>query len=93
MVRPGQRLGPGGGGGAPFFKEADAEAVADADRRHPRGGARGAQPACTVVANGRNWTTTVTGSTNDYFVTSNWTRARAAAPSPTTRWPRAPRCA
>ena len=27
----------------------------------------------TVVANGRNWTTTLTGSTNDYFVTNNWT--------------------
>src|SRR6185369_9055150 len=27
MVRPGQRLGPGGPGGAPTFKEVDAEAI------------------------------------------------------------------
>jgi putative ABC transport system permease protein len=26
----------------------------------------------TVVADGRNWSTTVTGSTNDYFPASNW---------------------
>lgn len=26
----------------------------------------------TVIANGRNWATSVTGSTNDWFQTSNW---------------------
>jgi putative ABC transport system permease protein len=26
----------------------------------------------TVVANGRNWATSVTGSTNDWFETGNW---------------------
>ena len=71
MVRPGQRLGPGSGG-APFFKEADAVAVAT-----QIGGIRAVAPEVrsggTVVANGRNWTTTLTGSTNDYFVTNNWT--------------------
>jgi putative ABC transport system permease protein len=71
MVRPGQRLGPGSGG-APFFKEADAQAVAT-----QIGGIRAVAPEVrsggTVVANGRNWTTTLTGSTNDYFVTNNWT--------------------
>ena len=70
MVRPGQRLGPGSGG-APFFKEADAVAVAT-----QIGGIRAVAPEVrsggTVVANGRNWTTTLTGSTNDYFVTNNW---------------------
>jgi putative ABC transport system permease protein len=70
MVRPGQRLGPGSGG-APFFKEADALAVAT-----QIGGIRAVAPEVrsggTVVANGRNWTTTLTGSTNDYFVTNNW---------------------
>ena len=71
MVRPGQRLGPGSGG-APFFREADAQAVAT-----QIGGIRAVAPEVrsggSVVANGRNWTTTITGSTNDYFTTSNWT--------------------
>ncbi len=71
MVRPGQRLGPGSGG-APYFKEADAAAVAT-----QIGGIRAVAPEVrsggTVVANGRNWTTTLTGSTNDYFTTNNWT--------------------
>ena len=71
MVRPGQRLGPGSGG-APFFKEADAQAVAT-----QIGGIRAVAPEVrsggTVVANGRNWTTTITGSSNDYFTTNNWT--------------------
>ncbi|MCW5660461.1 MAG: ABC transporter permease [Burkholderiaceae bacterium] len=71
MVRPGQRLGPGSGG-APYFKEADAQAVAT-----QIGGIRAVAPEArsggTVVANGRNWTTTLTGSTNDYFTTNNWT--------------------
>ena len=73
MVRPGQRLGAGGGGGgAPFFKEADALAVAS-----QIGGIRAVAPevrsGATVVANGRNWATTITGSTNAYFTTNNWT--------------------
>ncbi|HVO06326.1 MAG TPA: ABC transporter permease [Burkholderiaceae bacterium] len=72
MVRPGQRLGPGSGiTGAPFFKEADAQAVAS-----QIGGIRAVAPEVranvTVVANGRNWNTSVTGSTNDYFLTNNW---------------------
>jgi len=72
MVRPGQRLGPGGGAaGAPFFKEADAQAVAT-----QIGGIRAVAPEVranvTVVANARNWNTSITGSTNDYFITNNW---------------------
>ena len=64
MVRPGQRLGPGGGAaGATAFKEADAEAIAA-----QIGGVRAVAPELrtnvTVVANGRNWSTSVTGSTN-----------------------------
>jgi putative ABC transport system permease protein len=72
MVRPGQRLGPGaGGGGAPAFKEADAEAIAS-----QIGGVAAVAPEArsgvTVVANGRNWTSTVIGSTNSWFITGNW---------------------
>jgi putative ABC transport system permease protein len=73
MVRPGQRQGPGGGGGggAPSFKEADADVIAA-----QIGGVTAVAPegraAVTVVGNGRNWTTSVTGSTNAWFTTANW---------------------
>ncbi|MGV8892716.1 MAG: ABC transporter permease [Burkholderiaceae bacterium] len=72
MVRPGQRLGHGGGGGgAPAFKESDAEAIMS-----QIGGVQAVAPegraSVTVVANGRNWSTSVTGSTNAWFQTSNW---------------------
>lgn len=74
MVRPGQRMGPGGGAGAPSFKEADAQAVAT-----QIGGIRAVAPEAragvTVVANGRNWATSVTGTQNDWFLVSNWTLA------------------
>ena len=61
----------GGGGGAPPFKEADAEAIAS-----QIGGIAAVAPeartGATVVANGRNWTTSVIGSTNAWFDTGNW---------------------
>ncbi len=74
MVRPGQRQGPGGGGGGagiPSFKEADAEAILA-----QIGGVAAVAPegraSVTVVANGRNWATSVTGSNNAWFDTGNW---------------------
>jgi putative ABC transport system permease protein len=76
MVRPGQRMfGPGsGGGGAPPFKEADVDAIGT-----QVGGVQAVSPelrsAVTVVANGKNWSTSVTGSSNAYFTTNNWTLA------------------
>ncbi len=74
MVRPGQRMGPGGGGTAPAFKETDADAIAT-----QLGGILAVAPesrtGTTVVANGRNWNTSITGSTNAWFDTSNWTLA------------------
>jgi putative ABC transport system permease protein len=74
MVSPGQR-GPGGGGGGgagvPHFIEADAEAI-----KSQIGGVAAVAPqgraSVTVVANGRNWVTSVTGSTNEWFATGNW---------------------
>jgi putative ABC transport system permease protein len=78
MVRPGQRLGPGGGTGAPDFVEADAEAIAS-----EIGGIRAVAPEArsgtTVVANGKNWSTTVTGTNNDWFDASGWTFAAGRA--------------
>ena len=73
LVGPGQRSfgGGGGGGGVPQFTEADAEAV-----QAQIGGVAAVAPqgraSATVVANGRNWATSVTGSTNEWFETGNW---------------------
>jgi putative ABC transport system permease protein len=70
QIRPGQRLGPGGGWG-PSFKEIDATAIAT-----QIGGITAVAPESrssgTVVANGRNWSTSIMGSTNDWLVTGNW---------------------
>jgi putative ABC transport system permease protein len=74
MVRPGQRGFGGGGGSVPQFTEADAVSIAS-----QIGGVAAVAPAGSssvkVVANGRNWATTVTGSSNDWFTTGNWTLA------------------
>jgi putative ABC transport system permease protein len=74
MVSPGQRGpggGGGGGGGVPQFTEADAEAI-----QAQIGGVAAVAPqgraSVTVIANGRNWVTSVTGSTNAWFQTGNW---------------------
>jgi putative ABC transport system permease protein len=72
QVRPGQRMGPGSGGSnAPAFKEGDAEAIAS-----QIGGVAAAAPESrtggTLVANGRNWSSSVIGSTADWLAIGNW---------------------
>jgi len=72
IVRPGQRLGPGReSAGAANFKLADAQAiqaqVSGADAVAPSVGR-----SVTVVRMARNWSTSVTGSTNAFFQTGNW---------------------
>ena len=72
QVRPGQRLGPGFGGlGAPAFIEADVEAIAT-----QIGGVRMVAPEVrsggTVIAGARNWTTSIVGTSVDYFEVGNW---------------------
>ncbi len=72
QVRPGQRLGPGSGGAsAPAFKDTDADAIAT-----QIGGIAAVAPEArtgtTVVANGRNWTSSIIGSTNAWLITGNW---------------------
>jgi putative ABC transport system permease protein len=72
MIRPGQRLGAvSSSAGQEPFKETDAQALAT-----QVGGIRAVAPAQTVgvtaVYGARNWSTRITGSTNDYFETNNW---------------------
>jgi len=76
QVRPGQRMGPGSGSSsAPLFKDGDAEAIAT-----QIGGVAAAAPQSrssgTLVANGRNWSSTITGSTNEWLTIGNWTLAQ-----------------
>jgi len=70
MVMPGQRFGPGAIAGAPF-KGADVDAV-----HNQITGARLVAPVvskgATAVYQANNWSTVVTGSTNDYFEAANW---------------------
>jgi putative ABC transport system permease protein len=64
-------MGPGGGGGAVAFKEDDAAAILS-----QIGGIAAVAPearsSATVIANGRNWTSSVIGSTNAWLITGNW---------------------
>ena len=70
MVMPGQRFGPGADPGAPF-KIADADAV-----RNQISGVRLVAPvvskSATAVYQANNWSTLVTGTSNDYFAAGNW---------------------
>jgi putative ABC transport system permease protein len=70
QIRPGQRMGPGSGG-APSFREADGAAIAT-----QIGGIAAVAPEArsggTLVANGRNWTSSIIGSTNAWLTTGNW---------------------
>jgi putative ABC transport system permease protein len=69
-IRPGAGFGRGGGGpAAPPFDEVDLDAI--------RGQVAGIvsvapqnQVSVTVVRSGQNWSTTVIGTTNDYFTAS-----------------------
>ena len=71
-VRPGRRMGPPEG--APNFRAADADAL-----RQQLGDAVAVVPvvgaSVTVVRHARNWSTTATGATTDYFAAGKWTLA------------------
>lgn len=72
QIRPGQGFGRGGGGPRPpDFEEADVEAireqVAGVTAVAPQ-----AQSAATAIYNGANWSTTINGTTNDYFRVQPW---------------------
>ncbi|WCT74384.1 ABC transporter permease [Sphingomonas naphthae] len=72
QIRPGQGFGRGGGGPMPpDFKPEDVQAIKD-----QIGGvlavAPQAQSTGTVVHNAANWSTTINGTTADYFVAQQW---------------------
>jgi len=72
QLRPGQRMGgPGGGAGAPAFREADATAIIS-QVSGVLAVAPEARTFATIVADSRNWNSSVIGSTNDWLVTGNW---------------------
>ncbi|MBU4499367.1 MAG: ABC transporter permease [Gammaproteobacteria bacterium] len=70
IVMPGQRFGPGAEAGAPF-KSPDIEAI-----RNQITSARLVAPivskSATAVYQANNWSTVVTGTSNDYFEAGNW---------------------
>ena len=70
MIRPGQRMGPGGSTGAPSFKLEDVNAIAN-QIAGVKAVAPQRQQSMTVVAQGRNWSTQVIGSSNQYFILDN----------------------
>ena len=70
MLRPGQRFGPGADV-APNFKLADVEAIR-AQITTIDAVAPVASLSVTAVYQARNWSTIVTGSTNDHFRAGNW---------------------
>jgi putative ABC transport system permease protein len=73
QVRPGQRMmGGGGGGSVPPFKESDAQALAT-QVSSLLAVAPEARTGATIVLDGRNWTSSVIGSTSDWLITGNWT--------------------
>jgi putative ABC transport system permease protein len=71
MVMPGQRFGPGSELGAPAFKSGDVDAM-----RNQITLAQGVAPVVsktvTAVYQARNWSTMITGTSNDYFTCGNW---------------------
>ena len=72
QVRPGQGFGRGGGGPRPpDFKPEDVTAVAT-QLAGVRAVAPQAQAAATVIYQGANWSTTVTGTTGSYFEVQPW---------------------
>lgn len=70
QIRIGQRMGPGAAP-APAFKDTDAQVIAQ-----QIGGIAAVAPearsSVTLVADGRNWSSTVIGSTNAWLQAGNW---------------------
>ncbi|OHB53890.1 MAG: multidrug ABC transporter substrate-binding protein [Planctomycetes bacterium GWF2_50_10] len=71
MVSPGKRLGPGQASTAPLFKLADVEAISR-DVSSIAAIAPASSKAATAVVGNENWSTTITGTNNQYFKIRMW---------------------
>lgn len=79
MIRPGQRLGPGRDtAGAAPFKLADVTAI-ETQINALNSVAPTVSKGVTVVHLADNWSTTVVGTTNAYFIAGNWQFASGRA--------------
>ena len=72
MIRVGQHMGPGQGSAAPPFDKADVEAIS---REIPAVAAvaPSSSQRVTAVYGNNNWSTTATGTDNQFFTVRNWT--------------------
>uniref|UniRef100_UPI0040578FBB ABC transporter permease n=1 Tax=Candidatus Electronema sp. TaxID=2698783 RepID=UPI0040578FBB len=71
MIQPGQHRGPGSDSAAPSFTLADVQAI----RREIsplKAVAPSANANATAVVGNRNWSTSITGSSNEFFTVRNW---------------------
>jgi len=71
IVRPGQRMGPGEMSAAPKFDERDVAAIKREVGSAAAVAPSSSQPIKAVFGN-QNWSTTVTGTDDDYFTVRNW---------------------
>ncbi|MBL0925210.1 MAG: ABC transporter permease [Sphingomonadaceae bacterium] len=83
QIRPGQNAGPGGGNGEvpPPFDPADVEAI-----REQISGVTAvtglAQTQGSAIRNAQNWSTTISGTTNGYFIAQKWALSKGRQFSP-----------
>jgi putative ABC transport system permease protein len=90
MVMPGSASpGPAAAAGRAAVHRGRRRGHPSTDRRRGRRGAAGPRRGHRR-GNGRNWATTVTGSTNAWFVTGNWKLASGRLFEPTTNSAPAP---
>jgi len=70
MIVPGQ-MGPGRGSTVAPFRDDDVAAIAR-DIADLKAVVPVASQSVTTIFSNKNWSTSVTGTTNDYFMASNW---------------------
>jgi putative ABC transport system permease protein len=70
MVTPGKRMGPGQSSGAIPFKVADAEAIAR-EITYLSAVAPASSSSQTCIYGNENWSSSITGTTDQYFVLTN----------------------
>ena len=72
LISPGQRHGPGGASGAPNFSVKDIHAI-ETQIRDLSGVAPAVSASAVAVVGNQNWSTSITGTNNDFFAVRNWT--------------------